>query len=255
MQTRGWQHHLSARYSSLDREGGRERRKKVSNPAKHPLNGSPYAFGVSTGQLLLDPIASGQQWSVPTPLPPALNTTIGSSPEEEEVNRSSSEHKKSSTQACNEAENEGGLRFSGGGGGSTVVSDSPRSASSANSFETLASAAGGSNYLDLDYNSTSYFADGAGAGSIDSNYCAAVASAEMDTGQKMKVLGVVDRMLLESWKSLPWQARLCPKAIEEQEVVRRTSEQEIEVTRWPANGLVSEPVAVFAMRSKIVCIN
>lgn len=44
---------------------------------------------------------------------------------------------------------------------------------------------------------------------------------EKDDGRAMEVLGVVDRTLYESWKELPWQARLCPRAIEEQEDVRR----------------------------------
>lgn len=42
-------------------------------------------------------------------------------------------------------------------------------------------------------------------------------------------LGVVDRTLFDSWKELPWQARLCPRAIEEQEDIRRASARKEEV--------------------------
>lgn len=117
--------------------------------------------------------------------------------------------------------------FGDGGGGSTAVSDSPRSVDSTNSFETLASAGGGSISLDLECN---YIAEEAGAGTA-TTVVAAAATAGKDNGQKTGGLGVVDRTLFESWKALPWQARLCPRAIEEQEVVRRTSALETEVTR------------------------
>lgn len=38
---------------------------------------------------------------------------------------------------------------------------------------------------------------------------------------QMKGLSMVERTVFESWKGLPWQARLCPRAIEEQENARR----------------------------------
>lgn len=39
--------------------------------------------------------------------------------------------------------------------------------------------------------------------------------------RRLKKLGVVERTLLESWRGLPWQARLCPRAIQVQEDYRR----------------------------------
>lgn len=52
---------------------------------------------------------------------------------------------------------------------------------------------------------------------------------DFSTDGKLSGLGVVDRTLFESWKELPWQARLCPKAVEEQEDTRRDLAQEKEV--------------------------
>lgn len=99
----------------------------------------------------------------------------------------------------------------------TGVPDSPRSVSSAGSFETLTSAGGGSSFLDMDCNGSSFFTESAEADGGNS-------------GEAIKGLGVVDTTLLDSWKELPWQARLCPRAIEEREFVRWTSALEIEVT-------------------------
>lgn len=50
---------------------------------------------------------------------------------------------------------------------------------------------------------------------------------------QMKGLSIVERTLFESWKGLPWQARLCPKAIEEQENARQALALEEEVTLNP----------------------
>lgn len=99
--------------------------------------------------------------------------------------------------------------------------DSPRSANSANSFETLAS----TDDL-LDDND----------GTINAAYPASAASAAAEgdgNGRTKTELGVVDKTLFESWKELPWQARVCPRAIEDQEVVRRTAALKTEVSGAP----------------------
>ncbi|CAM9478023.1 unnamed protein product, partial [Scytosiphon promiscuus] len=109
-----------------------------------------------------------------------------------------------------------------GGFPSTGVSDSPRSVSSAGSFETLTSAGDGSLRLDMDRNICSLFAAEAEA-DIEKN------------GEANDGLGIVDRTLLDSWKRLPWQARLCPRAIEEREFFRQTSaleEENLRVRAW-----------------------
>lgn len=50
---------------------------------------------------------------------------------------------------------------------------------------------------------------------------------------QMKGLSMVERTVFESWKGLPWQARLCPRAIEEQENARRALALEKEVKLNP----------------------
>lgn len=49
----------------------------------------------------------------------------------------------------------------------------------------------------------------------------------------LKRLGVVERTLLESWRGLPWQARLCPRAIQIQEDYRRACAFKKEVNGTP----------------------
>ncbi|CAM9286402.1 unnamed protein product, partial [Hapterophycus canaliculatus] len=105
---------------------------------------------------------------------------------------------------------------------STGAPDSSRSVSSAGSFETLTSAGEGSLSLGMDFNGGSFLADVAGAD--------AEKNAEVHEG-----LGMVETTLLDSWKVLPWQARLCPRAIEERELSRRTSaleEENLRVQDW-----------------------
>lgn len=48
-------------------------------------------------------------------------------------------------------------------------------------------------------------------------------------GQATRGVPTVEETICESWKELPWQARLCPRAIEEREDIRRASALEKEV--------------------------
>lgn len=48
--------------------------------------------------------------------------------------------------------------------------------------------------------------------------------------QATEEIRTVEETICESWKELPWQARLCPRAIEEREDVRRACALEKEVT-------------------------
>lgn len=105
----------------------------------------------------------------------------------------------------------------------TALSASPRSANSADSFGTLASTGEESFSLELDGNANGSLAQEGEADAAGGNGTA-------EAGSANRGLGIVDRTLFDSWKELPWQARLCPKAIEGQEVVRRTSALEMEVT-------------------------
>ena len=134
------------------------------------------------------------------------------------------------------------LPFGGNSGGgappTTVGPDSPRSVNSTNSFETLASDVGEICSLSSECDGSSFFQQAAGDDAIigGSDRTAATGAVPAATeiagneiGQGMGGLGVVDRTLCESWKELPWQARLCPRAIEEQEDVRRACALETEV--------------------------
>lgn len=58
-------------------------------------------------------------------------------------------------------------------------------------------------------------------------------------GTQMKGLNMIERTVFESWKGLPWQARLCPRAIEEQETARRALALEKEVKLNPLTLLRS----------------
>lgn len=50
-------------------------------------------------------------------------------------------------------------------------------------------------------------------------------------GQAARGVRTVEEAICESWRELPWQARLCPRAIEEREDVRRACALEKEVNR------------------------
>lgn len=50
-------------------------------------------------------------------------------------------------------------------------------------------------------------------------------------GQATRGVRTVEETICESWRELPWQARLCPRAIEEREDVRRACALEKEVNR------------------------
>ena len=63
----------------------------------------------------------------------------------------------------------------------------------------------------------------------DNNFFAEADEGTLDV-QATRGVPTVEETICESWKELPWQARLCPRAIEEREDVRRACALENEVT-------------------------
>lgn len=164
----------------------------------HPLDDSPYANGAISGY---DSACRHRGSSHASPLP-VLNITTGALEEREAVRTREEE-----SNYCSRVND--GIR-------STVVLDSPTSVNSDSSFETLAST--GDLFDQYD-------------GVITAASVAPENAEEDDKSGLAKTgLGIVDRTLFESWKDLPWQARLCPRAIEDQEVVRGTTALEAEVS-------------------------
>ncbi|CAM9347331.1 unnamed protein product, partial [Ectocarpus sp. 13 AM-2016] len=125
----------------------------------------------------------------------------------------------------------------------TALSASPRSVNSADSFGTLASTGEESFSLELDGNGNGSLAHEGEADIVGGNGTA-------EAGSASRGLGIVDRMLFDSWKELPWQARLCPKAIEGQEVVRRTSALEMESLRVQGWRRTQQLLAMSAAREE-----
>lgn len=216
---RGW---AGARRAGAGGGGGSQHGSKIS---RDPLHDSPYAervFFTNNGSdyrtLPMDPINPGHQRSSQTPPLPVLSITTRA-PGKRQANRTSNE----ADQFSRSGDGDGGERgrfFGGSTSPSFDGGDSPRSINSAKSFETLAST--GDLFDDYDGTTTTTTVSPASTASV---------AAEKDgNGRTKRGLGVVDRTLFESWKELPWQARLCPRAIEDQEVVRRTAALEAEVS-------------------------
>ncbi|CAN0210282.1 unnamed protein product [Ectocarpus sp. 6 AP-2014] len=125
----------------------------------------------------------------------------------------------------------------------TALSASPRSVNSADSFGTLASTGEESFSLELYGNANGSLTQEGEADAVGGNGTAEAGSASIG-------LGIVDRTLFDSWKELPWQARLCPKAIEGQEVVRRASALEMESIRVQAWRRTQQLLATSAAREE-----
>ncbi len=222
-----------------------------NNTRTWPPNDSPYASGrsfayIRGGKRPPQPILPGRHRPALTPTLPVLKST--GAPEEEQKELKTGSEVCNSSQAGSEGVSERGLLAhesvslsvcgNGGGRAPATTTDSPRSVNSANSFETFASDVGEICSPNSACSGRSFFAEAAGdeAGACDRDVTAAtgaVATTMTTSGKKigraMEDLGVVDRTLYESWKELPWQARLCPRAIEEQEDVRRAFALEREV--------------------------
>ncbi|CAB1105292.1 unnamed protein product [Ectocarpus sp. CCAP 1310/34] len=106
----------------------------------------------------------------------------------------------------------------------TALSASPRSVNSADSFGTLASTGEESFSLELNDNANGSLAQEGEADAVGGN------NGTAEAGSASRGLGIVGRTLFDSWKEFLWQVRLCPMAIEGQEVVRRTSALKMEMT-------------------------
>lgn len=220
-------HHLSSSCFSPSNEvegpGGRGGGGTQHGCRRNPLDDSPYANRMSSvnksgRQLPIDLMDPGYQRPLPvlsiTARAPEERKTNGISEEEKKMPRATDEHKGERKRCSGKP-----LSPSSDGGGdevgSTAALDSPRSVNSAKSFETLAPSVN----LPDDYDNT-----------ITAASSTSSAVEGEDGGQAKRGLGVVNRTLFESWRELPWQARVCPRAIEDQEVVRRAAALEAEVT-------------------------